>query len=107
MRDNYRIGELLGSGAYGEVRQCVYKKNMKDQMSSIKSYRAVKIMSKAYMEDKDIRSFENEVDCMFSLEHPNIMKMHGYYEDPKRYLLIQDLCHGGELYEYLDKECGK
>jgi serine/threonine protein kinase len=40
------------------------------------------------MEQKDIESFENEVQCMHSLEHPNIMKMHGYYEDPKRYLLI-------------------
>ena len=30
MRDNYRIDKLLGTGAYGEVRQCVYKQNMKD-----------------------------------------------------------------------------
>lgn len=88
MRDNYRIDKLLGTGAYGEVRQCVYKQNMKDQRTSIKSYRAVKIMSKAYMEKKDIDNFINEVDCMHSLNHPNIMKMHGYYEDPKRYLLI-------------------
>lgn len=43
---------------------------------------------------------------MHALIHPNIMKMHGYYEDPKRYLLIQDLCHGGELLDYLIKEGG-
>ena len=61
---------------------------MKDKRTSIKSYRAVKIMSKAYMEKKDIDNFVNEVECMHSLHHPNIMKMHGFFEDPKRYLLI-------------------
>lgn len=101
MRDCYRINKLLGTGAYGEVRECVYKKDMKDKRTSIKSYRAVKIMSKAYMEPKDVQSFKNEVECMWSLNHPSIMKMHGFYEDNKRYLLIQDICAGGELLDYI------
>ena len=58
MRDFYRILDPpLGTGAYGEVRKCVYKENMRDKKSSMKSYRAVKILSKAYMEEKDILSF--------------------------------------------------
>lgn len=43
MRDCYRIDKLLGKGAYGEVRQCVYKENIKDKKSTVKDYRAVKI----------------------------------------------------------------
>ena len=72
---------------------------MKDKRSSIKDYRAVKILSKAYMEEKEINSFRNEVSCMYQLRHPNIMRLHHYYEDPKRYLLITDICRGGDLYE--------
>lgn len=57
MRDSYTIDLELGKGAYGEVRRCVYKKDMHDKKTSIKQYRAVKILSKAYMEDKHIKDF--------------------------------------------------
>ena len=43
MRDCYRIDKFLGKGAFGEVRQCVYKENIKDKKSTVKDYRAVKI----------------------------------------------------------------
>lgn len=104
MRDYYRIHDLLGTGAYGEVRLCVYKENMKDKRSSLKSFRAVKILSKAYMEDKDKRTFLNEVAVMAHLEHPSIMKMHHYFEDTKRYMLVTDICRGGELFEKIKLE---
>jgi len=104
MRDFYRIDEMLGEGAFGEVRRCVYKEDMKDKKSSIKDYRAVKILSKSYMESKEIESFKNEVSCMKQCEHPNIMKIHHFFEDPKRYLLITDVCKGGELFEYISKQ---
>jgi serine/threonine protein kinase len=75
---------------------------MTDKRSSIKEYRAVKILSKAYMEEKEINSFRNEVGCMAQMKHPNIMKMHHYYEDPKRYLLITDICKGGDLFSLIE-----
>ena len=77
---------------------------MKDKRSSIKDYRAVKILSKAYMESKELMSFKNEVSCMKQINHPSIMKLHHFYEDPKRYLLITDVCRGGELFDYLDRK---
>ena len=104
MRDFYRIDDKLGEGAFGEVRRCVYKEHMNDKRSSIKDYRAVKIQSKAYMEEKELLSFKNEVACMNQINHPSIMKLHHFYEDPKRYLLITELCRGGDLYEYVHKK---
>ena len=102
MRDYYRIYDLLGTGAFGEVRKCVFKANMKDKRSSLKSYRAVKILSKAYMEDKEKRTFLNEVRVMNSLgDHPSILKFHHYFEDTKRYMLITDICNGGELFQLM------
>lgn len=99
MRDNYRIDDLLGQGAFGEVRRCIWKEDMRDKRSSIKDYRSVKILSKAYMESKEIESFKNEVGCMYQLKHPNILTMYEYFEDPKRYLLVTDICKGGDLFE--------
>jgi hypothetical protein len=52
MRDFYRVMDpALGTGAYGEVRKC-YTIPSEDQRkkSSLKQFRAVKILSKAYMD---------------------------------------------------------
>ena len=97
MRDYYRILDpALGKGAYGEVRKCIYKDNIMDKKSSLKQFRAVKIMSRSYMEEKEVQSFQNEVDIMLQLNegqgHPNILKIYHYFEDPKRYLLVTELC---------------
>ena len=58
MREHYRIGDLLGSGAYGEVRECIFKENRLDKNNPVKQHRAVKILRKAHMEEKDIESFK-------------------------------------------------
>jgi len=108
MRDYYRILDpKLGTGAYGEVRKCVYKDNIKDKKSSIKEYRAVKILSKAYMEEKDVRGFQNEIFVMTKLHHPNILKFHHFFEDLRRYLMVMDICEGGELFDYTKSEESK
>lgn len=58
MRDFYRIlANPLGQGAYGEVRKCFYKDNIRDKKDRYKHYRAVKVLSKAYMEDKNVVDF--------------------------------------------------
>ena len=67
MRDCYRIVKQLGKGAYGEVMQCVYKENIRDVRNTVKDYRAVKILSKSYMDQKAHDEFKNEVECMWIL----------------------------------------
>ena len=36
-------------------------------------------------------------------EHPNIMRLHHFYEDDKRYMVISELCTGGELFEVIKR----
>ena len=36
MRDQYTIHDILGRGAYGEVRKCIWKKDMHDKKTTIK-----------------------------------------------------------------------
>jgi|TARA_B110000285_G_C14826235_1_gene468798 serine/threonine protein kinase len=61
MRDHYRIMDLLGKGAFGEARKCVWKESIHNKKNSYKDYRAVKVMSRAYMEKKHEEMFQNEV----------------------------------------------
>jgi len=82
MRDQYTIDNLIGKGAYGEVRRCIWKKDMHDKKTTIKQYRAVKILSKAYMEEKHINEFYNEIVVHQEIsEHPCIMTLHHWFED--------------------------
>lgn len=102
MRDNYIIDELLGQGSFGEVRKCIWMNDPKSKRGSRqKDYRAVKILSKNYMEDKEMKSLKNEIACLSLLNHPNIMKFHHFYEDIKRYLIVTELCSGGDLYDHI------
>ena len=36
MRDHYTVDKLLGTGAYGEVRRCVYRKDVHDKTCTTK-----------------------------------------------------------------------
>lgn len=105
MRDFYRIlANPLGEGAYGEVRKCFYKDNIRDKKDRYKHYRAVKVLSKAYMEDKNVVDFQNEVAINLMLDHPNITRIYEWFEDENRYMLISELVKGGELYELITEK---
>ena len=102
MRDYYKIlANTLGVGAYGEVPKCYYKERIIDKNNKFKEYRAVKVMSKAYMQEKNIKDFQNEVAVNLILNHPNIAHIYEWFEDEKRFMLVSELCRGGELFEMI------
>jgi calcium-dependent protein kinase len=49
------------------------------------------------MEEKDYKNFRNEISALKQLSHPNILKMYHFFEDSKRYMLVFEICRGGEL----------
>ena len=61
MRDYYRILESLGEGAYGEVWKCIYIGGIQDSALKKNKHYAVKALSKAHMQEKDINNFYMEV----------------------------------------------
>jgi calcium-dependent protein kinase len=96
LKDFYRIGKLIGSGAFGDVRICLHKES--------NSQRAVKILYKANMTEDDERMLLNEINILRDLDHPNIVKMYEFFQDEKRYYIITEICKGGELFdEIIDK----
>jgi len=91
LRDHYRIGKMLGSGAFGEVRVCVHRESG--------AQRAVKVLRKAHMDEDEKRMFFNEINILKDLDHPNLLKMYEFFEDEKRYYIVTDICKGGELFD--------
>lgn len=41
----------------------------------------------------------NEVQVLSEMDHPNIIRLYEYYDEPKYYCLVQEVCSGGELFD--------
>jgi len=37
------------------------------------------------------------------VDHPNLLKLVEVYRDPHYFHLVTDYCHGGELYDFVEK----
>ena len=73
--NNYLIGELLGDGSYGKVKECIYLETL--------SRRAVKIINLKLVGRKIPRGVENvrkEINIMKRLDHKNLIKLYDTYE---------------------------
>jgi calcium-dependent protein kinase len=91
IRDFYRIGKVLGSGAFGEVRLCLHK--------DTQSQRAVKVLRKNLLDEKEMDMLKNEIAILKDMDHPNIVKMYEFLEDEKRIYIVTEICKGGELFD--------
>ena len=47
------------------------------------------------------KSFCNEILILSSIDHPNLVKLHGYCSDPKGLILIYDYVPNGTLFDHL------
>lgn len=95
IRKDYQINEVIGSGAFGEVRKCMSKKTAK--------IRAVKIIKRENMTKTEQKQLETEINVLKQMDHPNIVKLFEAYKDKKRYFIVTELCSGGELFDQIIK----
>lgn len=45
----------------------------------------------------------HEVKILSEMDHPNIVHLYEFYEEPKNYCLVQEICTGGELFDAIIK----
>lgn len=38
-----------------------------------------------------------------SLDHPNILKVYGFYQDLENFQIITEYCQGGELFKMMEE----
>lgn len=98
IRDKYMLGDVLGSGSFGQVREAKLRK-------SPDRIRAVKIIEN---DDATNRSdwsnsqmFRAEVALLQNLKHDNIVRFWDVYEDTHFLYVVMDLCRGGEVFTML------
>lgn len=107
IEEKYQLKELLGTGAFSEVRLAESKDNPGQHF-------AVKIIDKKALKGKE-DSLENEIKVLrrFSanqndgdgqtggqrLTHPNIVQLLETYEDKSKVYLVMELVTGGELFD--------
>uniref|UniRef100_A0A1B6LT40 Calcium/calmodulin-dependent protein kinase type 1 n=1 Tax=Graphocephala atropunctata TaxID=36148 RepID=A0A1B6LT40_9HEMI len=108
VEDKYLLKEMLGTGAFSEVR-LAESKDHPGQMF------AVKIIDKKALKGKE-DSLENEIKVLrrfsesvkqsgegleepYRLTHPNIVQLLETFEDKQKVYLIMELVTGGELFD--------
>ena len=91
IRFKYDFLKTIGCGNYGTVRLARLK-NRPDELVAVKTMMKEKVSISQEM-------LEREMQILFSLDHPNIIRLLEVFEDAKYVHLVTEHCSGGELFE--------
>ncbi|KAL3650470.1 hypothetical protein CASFOL_006873 [Castilleja foliolosa] len=98
LTDRYVLGQQLGWGQFGIIRECFDKLN--DEVLACKSISKDRLVTQ-----EDIWSIKLEIEIMTKLSgHPNVVDLKHVYEDENYVHLVMELCAGGELFHELEKQ---
>lgn len=86
----FKMGKLLGQGAYARVYHC--------KLKSTGVHYAVKVMEKKFIiKEKKIAYVNMERKILSDMDHPFIMGLYYSFHDNEHLYMVIDLCRGGEL----------
>jgi serine/threonine protein kinase len=86
---DYEILNIIGEGTYGKVYKVRNKKN--------KEIRAMKQISKYWLDNLNDNEVMKEIEILKYLNHPYIIKLYEYYVSDNYIFLINELCDEGDL----------
>ncbi|XAR65057.1 Non-specific serine/threonine protein kinase [Bertholletia excelsa] len=90
--DNFSALNFIGQGIAGKVYKGVLPNGQH-------------IAVKQILNDGHMETFVREVRSLSHVRHPNLVTLLGYYEEEEECFLIYELCHNGNLSEWLfDKD---
>lgn len=92
--DYYTFGEILGTGAYGEVVEAT------DVRTAEK--RAVKIIKRGNSM-KTQEHLESEIRVMRSISHPNIVKSYQIFDLKRTIYIVMEYVRGGDLFDFVSQ----
>jgi len=93
IRFTYHFFKAIGFARYGTVRLASRKSHPND-LVAIKSIVKKKLKT-------GLERLEREIHTLFTLDHPNIIKLYEVFEDSNYIHLVTEHCSGGELMERL------
>ena len=96
--DKYRIVQLLGRGGMGDVYLACH--TYTDQRVALRAVSSVALMA----DQASRRRFLEEGRVMASLKHPNIVKLHTFFEEMGRFFLVTEYVRGESLADVLERQ---
>jgi len=93
----YRIGKMLGKGAFGRVNLAMHK--MCHQLVAVKS------INKQYLSEDESskKKLMQEIMILQKIRHGNIVKLYDSFETGKHVVFVMEMCSGGDLLNYVRK----
>mmetsp|Transcript_17209 Transcript_17209/g.25496 ORF Transcript_17209/g.25496 Transcript_17209/m.25496 type:complete len:646 (+) Transcript_17209:101-2038(+) len=96
--DVYRIGEVLGKGAFSTVR-------LATRHSDGKKF-AIKVVSRRKLPAIDEAALRLEAKVLVALDHPNIVRLFGWFEEKDAFYVPLEYCEGGDLFtRVVERSC--
>ena len=92
VKTEYTLGRVLGKGAFAKVH---IGRNIKDP----KMERAVKVVDLKALNTSDIEALDCEIKTMRRVSHHNIVGLHECYLYHDKFIMVLELCKGGELFD--------
>jgi serine/threonine protein kinase len=87
----YELGRKIHSGSFAVVKECLHKKwNQKY---------AVKIIKRAGSKSLSDEAVLHEVAIMNHMNHPHIVNVVDFFEEPEYYFIVMELMAGGDLFD--------
>ena len=97
---DYKKVKELGSGSFAKVY--LVKHSITGAVRAMKEIRKI---SNEGEEDNELEII-NEINILMKMDHPNIVKIFGFYITSNYYYLITEYCEGGSLYELIVQNNG-
>lgn len=92
--NGYRVVDYLDKGGFSQVYIV--------ESMRFNSLFAAKIINIPNKSNKMREAFNNEVEALMKLDHPNIIRLYEYFEYFSYYVLILEYCSGGSLADEID-----
>ncbi|KAL4441358.1 hypothetical protein ABPG74_013653 [Tetrahymena malaccensis] len=96
-KENFKIGKHLGTGKFSEV-------HMAQDLNTGLIVALKKIKKEVLIQYKSEDYLENEIKIQIFTNHPNILKLYGFYYDEEYIYLVQEYASHGELYQELKRQ---
>ncbi|EAR97251.2 plant dual-specificity MAP kinase kinase family domain protein (macronuclear) [Tetrahymena thermophila SB210] len=94
---DFQVLDRLGKGAFGKVYKTKLQKT--GQIFALKQMEKQQILKQGM-----VKQIQTEVKVMYSLDHPNIIKLYNHFEEDAYIYLMIEYASGGQLWQKLTKE---